>query len=104
MRLASRSGSSAVAKATMVKSGTRKNTNDRLIGCLMAFKRASPARRWREQDVAISKASSAKRLPVNEVRALADIKFATRAAFGLGRASLRLACEDPAVGPPGPSR
>src|SRR5262245_34682221 len=68
----------------MVKSGTRKNTNDRLIGCLMAFKRASPARRWREQNVAISKASSAKCLFVNEVRGLGDIKFATRAAFGLG--------------------
>ena len=37
-----RNGSSAVAKATMVKSGTRKKTSDRLIGCLVTFKVASP--------------------------------------------------------------
>src|SRR5262245_14372240 len=73
----------------MVKSGTRKNTNDRLIGCLMAFKRASPARRWRKQNVAISKATSAKCLLVKEVEGLDDIKFATRAAFGLGRSKFR---------------
>jgi len=39
MRFADRSGSSAVANAIMVKSGTRKKTNDRLIGCFTAFKK-----------------------------------------------------------------
>ena len=37
MRLAIRSGSTAVAKATIVKSGTRKKTMDRLSGCLAMF-------------------------------------------------------------------
>src|SRR5262245_17699166 len=37
MRFAERSGSSAVAKAIMVKSGTRKKTNDLLFGSLTAL-------------------------------------------------------------------
>jgi len=41
MRLADRNGSNAVAKAIMVKSGMRKKTSDRLIGCLTAFKEPS---------------------------------------------------------------
>ena len=42
MRLAERNGSSAVAKAIMVKSGTRKKTNDRLIGSFAAFNVGPP--------------------------------------------------------------
>jgi hypothetical protein len=50
MRFAMRKGSSAVAKATKVKSGTRKKTSDLLIGCFMAFKEASRKPKWREQE------------------------------------------------------
>ena len=42
MRLAERNGSSAVAKAIMVKSGTRKKTNDLFAGSLVAFHLAHP--------------------------------------------------------------
>jgi hypothetical protein len=54
MRLAMRSGSNAVAKATIVKSGTRKKTRDRLIGFLGAVTFASRLS-CREQNVANSK-------------------------------------------------